>query len=83
MDLPAPVLRLQEALSRVGRALQRVVLTALLAVVYLVGVGLTRLLAPIVARRALDLFRAPDPDASMWREAEGYTAERARLKRQY
>lgn len=83
LALQRALARAQDGAARLGRGLQRVVLTGMLSLVYFVGIGLTRLLAPIFARRAIRLFAAPPEGETLWQEAEGYSADRARLERQF
>lgn len=87
MELPAPVARVvdrvQRVAERLGMALQKVVLNVLLTLIYVVGVGLTRLMAMVVARPLLRLYEGPTDAPSYWKDAEGYTPDREGLHKQF
>ncbi len=87
MDLPAPVARfvdrVQRVSERIGIALQKAVLTVLLTVIYVVGVGLTRLLAMVFARSHLTLYEGPSKAPTYWKDAQGYTPDRVGLHKQF
>ncbi len=65
--------RLQAAIRRLIRAVQKVVMVVLLFGVYWLGFGVSRLLAMVFQRELLQ-SEHPDQD-SFWRAAEGYDAE--------
>ncbi|MSP56297.1 MAG: hypothetical protein EXR69_11950 [Myxococcales bacterium] len=87
IELPRPVLRLVERIQmwseRVGIAIQRVVLTVMLTLIYTIGVGLTRLYARMVSRQHLGLYEGPNAAATYWKDAEGYTPDREQLHKQF
>ncbi|MAE71444.1 MAG: hypothetical protein CME06_13375 [Gemmatimonadetes bacterium] len=66
---------------RLGRSIQAVVITVLLALVYVIGLGLTRLGAELFSRRYLKLYSMDRSKGSLWVDAEGYEANR--LDRQF
>ena len=86
MDLPAPIARLGDRIyqlsARVGTAVQSTVLTVLLFSLYVLGMGVTRLVAAVFARKYLALY-ASEPADSYWQAAEGYSVDRARLEKEY
>ena len=61
----------KDAACRFGRGVQRVVVTVLLAAVYLIGAGLTALAAGLLRKPLLPGPEGPD---SSWAPAEGYGA---------
>ena len=87
MDLPLPVARfvdrVQRLSERVGMALQKSVLNVLLTLIYVVGVGLTRLFAMAFARSHLTLYEGPSAAPSYWKDAVGYTPDREGLHKQF
>lgn len=74
--------RVQEGTARLVAFLQPIVVTVLLAVVYVVGVGLTRLVCEVFHRHALRVDQALETNGSFWREAEGYGPDPVRLHKQ-
>lgn len=87
MELPEPIARFvdraRQTAERVGMAVQRVVLNVLLTLLYLVGVGLTKLMAMVAARPMLRLYDGPDGAPSYWKDAEGYGPDRDALHKQF
>jgi len=67
---------------KVGAAVQTVVVTVLLFFVYVLGLGLTRLVASVFARRHLAPFGPGDARESYWLPAEGYDASETNLGKQ-
>lgn len=67
--------------ARVGGWIQRVLVVIALVGVYLVGVGLSRLLMALFARRRLALFSTDTPAG--WLPAEGYGVGPDELRNQY
>lgn len=65
--------------QQLGRAVQHVVVTALLFVLYVFGVGATRLLVALAARRYLRMYTTGPVQDSYWLEAEGYELDPERL----
>lgn len=84
--LPAPLeralARVQDWTARLIAFLQPIVVSILLLFVYVVGVGMTRLVCALFYRGALKLDRAADSEGSYWREAEGYGPDPIRLHKQ-
>lgn len=85
--LPAPVERalerVQDWTARLIAFLQPIVVAVLLFVVYVLGVGLTRLGCVLFFRRVLKLDAAVESDGSFWRDAEGYEPDPVRLHKQF
>ncbi len=85
-SLPAPIERLferaQDLTARAIAAVQPVVVSALLFVIYVVGVGLTKLVCALFWRDALRIDQAVETDGSFWRPARGYELDRERLRKQ-
>ncbi len=81
--LPQPVLRAWERLvfraRQLGRGVQTAVVTVLLFVLYGVGIGLTRLLVAVAARRHLQQYAMGPSKESYWLDAEGYELDERRL----
>jgi hypothetical protein len=81
--VPQPIQRaLERVLSRarqLGRAAQTVVVTVLLFVLYVLGVGLTRLLVAVFARRYLDMYTTGPAQDSYWIDAPDYELDPERL----
>lgn len=75
--------RVQDATNRVIAFFQPIVVTALLVIVYYVGVGLTRLVCAMFYRRVLRLDDATEDQPSYWRAAEGYDPDPVRLHKQH
>jgi len=69
--------------QRLGRAVQQVVVTVLLFLLYTIGFGITRVSASVFGRRHLKLYDSPLKEDSYWRDAEGYEPEMEQLLRQY
>ncbi|MBM4390936.1 MAG: hypothetical protein FJ090_07415 [Deltaproteobacteria bacterium] len=86
MQLPAPVERFferaQEVTARVIAAVQPVVVSVFLFVIYVVGVGLTKLGCMLFRRDVLHLDQAVETDGSFWRPAQGYELDPQRLRKQ-
>jgi hypothetical protein len=73
--------RVHSRMARVGERLQSRVVWAGLVVIYLFGVGFTRLIASVFYRRHLTLYKTSD-SPSAWKVPVGYSAERERLIKQ-
>jgi hypothetical protein len=67
---------------QLGRGVQRVVVVVMLTLVYVFGMGATRLLAGLFYKQGLCLF-APVSGTSSWIDAEGYEPEPVKLFRQF
>ena len=84
--LPAPIdrffERVQDLTARLIAFLQPIVVAVLLFLVYIVGVGLTRLVCALFYRHALAVDQALETEGSFWREAEGYGPDPVRLHKQ-
>lgn len=65
-----------------GRALQSAAVAVGLFFLYLVGVGLTRLMMSVFFRRHLQLYKNDPQLESYWKTAENYEADEARLLKQ-
>ena len=85
MELPPRLQNLFERFEwrskQLVRAVQSVVLSVLLFLVYFIGIGLTRILMSVFSRRHLKMFATPKKE-SYWLDAEGYTADSEQLLRQ-
>ncbi len=85
--VPAPLQRGFERFRigsrRVGRAVQTGVVTVLLFFVYLVGAGLTRLMARRFSRRFLTMNDLGPAAQSYWQDATGYEQDRDKLLTQF
>lgn len=77
-----PLERAWAATERVTAVVQPVVVRFLLVIVYVVGVGLTRLFAAVFARRQIAVDEAVETNGSFWRDAEGYEPDPVRLRKQ-
>ena len=62
--------------------MQGVVVTVLLCLLYVFGLGLTRLFASMFFRSHLEMLDGPSRD-SYWRDAEGYTFDPDQLLTQF
>ena len=86
IELPAPVQRAVDSVrrttDRIIHFLQPIVVTVLLFFVYVVGIGLTRLVCAIAYRHVLRIDEAVETNGSFWRNAEGYGPDRDRLHKQ-
>jgi hypothetical protein len=84
--LPEPVerffARVQDLTARVIAFCQPIVVAVLLFLVYVFGVGLTRLVCAVFYRRVLRVDEAVEVDGSFWRDAQGYTPDPVRLRKQ-
>ena len=69
-------------LRAAGRVLQSVMVGIGLVFVYLFGVGLTKLSALLFSRERLRMYDMLPEGESYWHPAEGYSANRAQLKKQ-
>ncbi len=74
--------RVQEWTARLIAFLQPIVVSVLLFIVYLLGVGLTRLGCMLFARRVLAIDQATEANGSFWRDVEGYDPDPVRLHKQ-
>ncbi len=85
--LPEPVIRglerARDGARWLGRGVQRVVVTVLLFLLYVLGIGATRLLVSVAARPFLKLYAMGPPRDSYWVEAEGYELDERRLHGQF
>jgi hypothetical protein len=75
--------RLQQGSIRLGLALQSAVVRVLLVVAYVLGMGLTRLSAMVIARQHLGMYRNHPDRSSFWIDAKGYAPDTEALKRQF
>lgn len=86
MDLPPAVLlafeRFKWRSRQLGRGVQRVVVTVLLCLLYIFGLGLTRLVASMFFRSHLKMLDGPAQD-SYWWDVEGYTSDPDQLLTQF
>lgn len=84
--LPAPLerafARVQEVTARVIAFCQPIVVSVLLFLIYVFGVGATRLWCMVAHRRALQLGAVAAVDGSYWQKAEGYSPDLERLHKQ-
>lgn len=74
--------KLRWRLRQAGAAVQKLVVQALLILLYLFGFGLTRALAALFARKYLGLFASEASSPSLWRDAEGYDQDLEGLRGQ-
>ncbi len=74
--------RFRDRSQALGQGVQQVVVTVLLVLVYLVGLGVTRVLATVFYRKGLQRFVAGD-QPSYWVDAEGYESDPTRLLKQF
>ncbi len=74
--------RFRAASARLGQRVQHVVVSTLLFFVYFLGLGLTRLMAAVFAKKFLTLYKTPPDSESCWTDAEGYDADPQKLLRQ-
>jgi hypothetical protein len=85
-ELPAPlqrvVDRVRRATDRVISFLQPIVVSVLLFFVYVIGIGLTRLVCAIGHRHVLKIDEAVESNGSFWRDAQGYEPDPVRLHKQ-
>jgi len=72
--------RFKRFMAAYVRVVQKILITLLLTVVYLLVVGLTYLVAVLVKFRMVFPSRAPR--VSYWREAKGYTVTPEEARRQ-
>jgi len=86
LDLPPAVLlafeRFKWRSRQLGRGVQGVVVTVLLLLLYVFGLGLTRLLASMFFRSHLEMMDGPALD-SYWLDVEGYTSDPDQLLTQF
>lgn len=68
---------------RFGRAVQRWIVTVLLLVLYIVGMGLTKLLCVLFFRDHLKMYRTDRSAQSFWKDVEPYTPDAETLRRQF
>ena len=74
--------RFRAASERLGQRVQHVVVSTILFFVYFLGLGLTRLIASVCARKFLTLYKV-DPDSeTCWIDAQGYEPDPQKLLRQ-
>lgn len=73
------VVALKRAQRRLVLIIQAVILHICLFLLYYIGLGLTRLVMMVFARRTLF---DPPPAGTSWRKAEGYDLDALRLTRQ-
>ncbi len=85
--LPQPLVRAAQRLwewaTWLGRGVQRVVVTVLLFVLYVFGIGATRLLTAVAARSYLNLYTLGPEQDSYWVDAEGYELDERRIHGQF
>lgn len=72
---------LDEKMRALGRRVQTAVVYVSLLFIYLVGVGLTKLLVVLFFRKYLEMFR-PKEKESYWVDARGYNADEVNLSKQ-
>ncbi len=86
-NLPQPVVRaferVRDGARWFGRGVQRVVVTVLLFLLYVLGIGMTRALTAVAARPYLKLYTLGPEQDSYWIDAEGYELDERRLHGQF
>jgi hypothetical protein len=73
---------IMEPLERAGRVLQSIAIGVGLFFLYIIGVGLTRLMMSVFFRRHLRLYKNDPHQDSYWKTAENYGADEVRLLKQ-
>ena len=85
--LPQPVVQAAQTswyrARWLGRGVQRVVVTVLLVVLYVLGIGATRLLVTVAARRFLGLYAMGPEQDSYWVNARSHELDERYLHGQF
>jgi hypothetical protein len=68
---------------RFGLAVQRVLVTILLTLLYVFGIGATKMLSFVFFRKHLQLYTTDKSAETFWKNAEGYGPDLEALKRQF
>ena len=68
---------------RFGLAVQRVAVTILLTLLYIFGIGATKVLSVLFFRKHLGLYKTDKSAESFWKDAEGCDPDLESLKRQF
>lgn len=74
--------RLKWRLKRTGEAVQSAAVKVLLVFLYVIGFGITKLVALVFARRYLELYDQGPSRDSYWKKAEGYEPDGKDLLKQ-
>jgi len=72
---------IDERARALGRRVQTAVVYVSLFFIYLIGIGLTKLLVLFFFRKYLEMFR-PHKKESYWIDARGYNADEVKLSKQ-
>jgi hypothetical protein len=68
---------------RLGIAVQHVIVTLLLFLVYIIGFGLTRLLMIFIGRERFRQYHLKSSDRTFWFDATGYEQQEKNFIRQF